>query len=224
MMKRREFAQGTGAVLGLSGFGAGLTAVFSASPALAQGKPSAGSDYLVLDKRAPVEAAAGKIEVVEFFWYSCPHCNAFEPTLEGWIKRAPKDVVVRRVPVGFRDDFVPQQRLFYTLEAMDLLDKLHAKVFAAIHVEKLPLNKGELIAEWVAKQGVDKDKFMAQFNSFSVATKTTRATQLQNTYKVEGVPALGVAGRFYTDGTLAKNMARALDIVDHLVAEVRVGR
>lgn len=224
MMKRREFAQGTGAVLGLSGLAAGLTSVFGASPAFAQAKPSAGSDYLVLDKRAAVEAANGKIEVVEFFWYSCPHCNAFEPTLEAWIKRAPKDVSVRRVPVGFRDDFVPQQRLFYTLEAMDLLDKLHAKVFAAIHVEKQLLNKGELIAEWVAKQGVDKEKFTAQFNSFSVATKATRATQLQNTYKVEGVPALGVAGRFYTDGTLAKNMARALDIVDHLAAEVRAGR
>ncbi len=223
-MKRREFAQGTGAVLGLSGLTAGLTSILGASPVFAQGKPGAGADYLVLDKRAPVEAAAPKIEVVEFFWYSCPHCNAFEPALEAWIKRAPKDVAVRRVPVGFRDDFVPQQRLFYTLEAMDLLDKLHAKVFAAVHVEKQPLNKGEAIADWMAKQGVDKEKFMTQFNSFSVATKTTRATQLQNTYRVEGVPALGVAGRFYTDGTLAKNMTRALEIVDHLVGEVRAGR
>ena len=222
MMKRREFAQGAGAVLGWSGLATGLTAVLGASSALAQGK--AGTDYLVLDKRAPVETAAPKIEVVEFFWYSCPHCNAFEPTLEAWIKKLPKDVAIRRVPVGFRDDFVPQQRLFYTLEAMDLVDKLHAKVFAAIHVEKQALNKVEAIADWMAKQGVDKDKFMAQFNSFSVATKTTRATQLQNNYRVEGVPALGVAGRFYTDGTLAKNMPRALEIVDFLVAEVRAGR
>lgn len=222
MMKRREFAQGVGAVLGLSGLATGLTAVLGASSARAQGK--AGTDYLVLDKRAPVETAAPKIEVVEFFWYSCPHCNAFEPALEAWIKKLPKDVAIRRVPVGFRDDFVPQQRLFYTLEAMDLVDKLHAKVFAAIHVEKQALNKAEAIADWMAKQGVDKDKFMAQFNSFSVATKTTRATQLQNNYRVEGVPALGVAGRFYTDGTLAKNMPRALEIVDFLVAEVRAGR
>ena len=219
-MKRREFTQGAGAAVALAGMAAG----FGAPQALAQGKPASGSDYLVLDKRAPVEAAAGKIEVVEFFWYSCPHCNAFEPALEAWVKRLPADVVIRRVPVGFRDDFVPQQRLFYTLEAMGQLDKLHARVFATVHVEKQPLNKPEAIAEWAAKQGLDKAKFTEQYNSFSVATKTTRATQLQNNYKVEGVPALGVAGRFYTDGTLAKNMPRALDIVDYLVAEVRAGR
>ena len=189
-------------------------------------KPEAGTDYLVLDKRAAVEAPAGKIEVIEFFWYDCPHCNAFEPTLEAWIKRASKDVSVRRVPVGFRDDFVPLQRLFYALESMDLLEKLHPKVFAAIHADK-QLGKGAKgaeIAEWVAKQGVDKTKFVEQYNSFTVATKTGRATQLQNAYKVEGVPAMGVAGRFYTDGTLSKNMPRALQIADFLITEIRAGR
>jgi thiol:disulfide interchange protein DsbA len=189
-------------------------------------KPERGTDYLVLDKPAPVEAPAGKVEVIEFFWYDCPHCNAFEPALDAWIKRSAKDVYVRRVPVGFRDDFVPQQRLFYTLEAMDLLDRLHGKVFAAIHAER-QLGKGAKgaeIADWVSRQGVDKAKFQEQFNSFTIATKVSRATQLQNVYRVEGVPALGVAGRFYTDGTLAKNMPRALQIVDYLVAEVRAGR
>ncbi len=187
-------------------------------------KPEAGADYLILDKKVPVEAPAGKIEVVDFFWYNCPHCNAFEPSLDAWVGRLPKDVTVRRVPVGFRDDFVPQQRLFYTLEAMDLVDKLHARVFTAIHAEKQDLTRGEGIANWVAKQGVDKAKFMEQFNSFSIATKASRATQLQNAYKVEGVPALGVAGRFYTDGTLAKSMPRALQVVDYLIAEARAGR
>ncbi len=187
-------------------------------------KPEAGADYLVLDKKVSVEAPAGKVEVVDFFWYNCPHCNAFEPALDAWVGRLPKDVVVRRVPVGFRDDFVPQQRLFYSLEAMDLVDKLHARVFTAIHAEKQDLTRGEGIANWVAKQGVDKTKFMEQFNSFSIATKASRATQLQNAYKVEGVPAMGVAGRFYTDGTLAKSMPRALQVVDYLVAEVRAGR
>ena len=189
-------------------------------------KPEAGTDYLVLDKRAGVEAPAGKIEVIEFFWYDCPHCNAFEPTLEAWIKRASKDVSVRRVPVGFLDDFVPLQRLFYALESMDLLEKLHPKVFAAIHADK-QLGKGAKgaeIAEWVAKQGVDKTKFVEQYNSFTVATKAGRATQLQNAYKVEGVPAMGVAGRFYTDGTLSKNMPRALQIADFLITEIRAGR
>jgi thiol:disulfide interchange protein DsbA len=216
-MNRRDFSAATAAVIAL---GQGLSQPVRAQAA----KPEAGADYLVLDKKAAIEAPAGKVEVVEFFWYNCPHCNAFEPTLDAWIKRAPKDVQVRRVPVGFRDDFVPQQRLYYTLEAMDLVDKLHGKVFAAIHAEKLQLSKGDAIADWVAKQGVDKAKFTEQYNSFMVATKASKATQLQNAYKVEGVPAMGVAGRFYTDGTLAKNMSRVLQVVDHLVLEVRAGR
>lgn len=216
-MKRRDFSLACGAAAG--------AAAFVPSAALAQGNPpEAGIDYLVVEKSAAVEAPAGKIEVVEFFWYSCPHCNAFEPTLEAWIKRAPKDLVVRRVPVAFRDDFVPQQRLFYALEAMGLLDKLHSKVFAAIHVEKQSLAKGEQIADWVAKQGVDKAKFLEQYSSFSVATKATRGTQLQNAYKVEGVPALGVAGRFYTDGSHARSMDRALQVVEFLAASIRSGR
>jgi protein dithiol oxidoreductase (disulfide-forming) len=213
-MKRRDFSVVCGsAALGSSAF---------LSPALAQGKPpEAGVDYRVLDKPAAVDAPAGKIEVVEFFWYSCPHCNAFEPTFDAWTKRLPKDVAVRRVPVAFRDDFVPQQRLFYALEAMGLLDKLHVKVFGAIHAEKQNLSKTDAIADWVAKQGVDRAKFLEQFNSFTTATKASRGTQLQNAYQVEGVPALGVAGRFYTDATLAKNMERALLVVDGLVTQVR---
>ena len=216
-MKRRDFCATAATAITLG------QGVFQGAQAQAV-KPEAGADYLVLDNKAAVEAPAGKVEVVEFFWYNCSHCNAFEPTLEAWIKRAPKDVVVRRVPVGFRDEFVPQQRLFYTLEAMDLVDKLHGKVFAAIHVEKLQLSKADTIVEWVAKQGVDKAKFLEQYNSFAVATKAGKATQLQNVYKVEGVPAMGVAGRFYTDGTLGKNMPRVLQVVDHLIAEVRAGR
>ena len=216
-MKRRDFSGVCGAAVAASALYMPLVH--------AQAKPpEAGVDYLVLDKRATVETAAGKIEVVEFFWYNCPHCNAFEPALEAWIKRLPKDVSVRRVPVSFRDDFVPQQRLYYAIEAMGLTEKLHSKIFTAIHGEKLQLNKSDAIADWVAKQGVDKGKFLEQYNSFTVSTKATRATQLQNTYKVEGVPALGIAGRFYTDATLAKNMDRGLLITDFLVSIVRTGK
>jgi thiol:disulfide interchange protein DsbA len=216
-MKRRDFSVVCGAALAGSAVAPRL--------ALAQAKPPvAGTDYMVLEKRASVEAPAGKIEVVEFFWYSCPHCNAFEPTLNAWVKGVAKDVSVRRVPVAFRDDFVPQQRLFYALEAMGLFDKLHGRVFAAIHVDKQKLARGDEIGDWVGKQGVDKAKFMEQYNSFSVSTKATRGAQLQNAYRVEGVPALGVAGRFYTDGTLASSMERALQVVEFLAGEVRSGR
>ncbi len=216
-MKRRDFSLAGGSMLAAAAFA-------QTTPREPFAKPEAGADYFVLDRRAAVQAPPGKVEVVEFFWYNCPHCNAFEPMLEAWVRRQPKEVAVRRVPAGFRDEFVPQQHLFYTLEAMGLLDKLHARVFAAIHAEKLPLARGDNISDWVAMQGVDKAKFQEQFNSFAVANKASRATQLQNAYGVEGVPAIGVAGRFYTDGSLAKNMARALQVVDYLVAEVRAGR
>lgn len=217
-MKRRVFSLLAGGAVA-----AGST-LWSGAAQADTAKPEAGTDYLPLDPRAPVEAPAGKIEVVEFFWYNCPHCNVFEPLLAGWIKTLPKDVAFRRAPVAFRDEFVPQQRLYFALEAMGLVDKLHAKVFAAIHVEKIDLSKAASIADWVAKQGVDMAKFNQQYSSFSVATKATKAAQLQNAYKVEGVPALGVAGRFYVDGTLTKSMDRALKVVESLVAGVRSGR
>jgi thiol:disulfide interchange protein DsbA len=217
-MKRREFSQAVAGVALTSS--ALLTSVAHAQLK----KPQAGKDYQVLDPRAAVDAPAGKVEVVEFFWYNCPHCNVFEPTLAEWVKKLPKDVAFRRVPIAFRDDFVPQQRLFFALEAMGLVEKLHAKVFAAIHGEKQNLATGEAITEWVGRQGVDKPKFVEQYNSFSVVTKAGRASKLQNAYKVEGVPALGVAGRFYTDGAMAGSMERALQVVDTLVAEVRAGR
>ena len=217
-MKRRDFSLAFSAMAG---------ALLVQTPAQAQGKPpEAGTDYLVLDKRVPVDAPAGKIEVIEFFWYSCSHCNSFEPTFEVWRKRAPKDLAVRRVPIAFQatDDFVPQQRLYYALEAMDLVDKLHAKVFAAVHVERQNLRSAASIADWVAKQGVDKTKFLEHYNSFSVSTKASRATQLQNAYLVDGVPSLGVAGRFFTDGQKARTMERALTVVEFLAAQVRSGR
>lgn len=216
-MQRREFSIAATSVAAAS---LGALSTTALAQALA---PRAGTDFMVLDKPAPVEAPAGKIEVVEFFWYSCPHCNRFEPALEEWIKKAPKDVVVRRVPVAFRPDFEPQQRLYYVLEAMNKVEELHKKVFYAIHAEKQVLNTPELVAAWAEKQGLNRAKFSEMYNSFSIATKARKATQLQDAYKVDGVPALGVAGRFYTSGELAKNMDRALLVTDYLVVQARKG-
>ena len=214
-MNRREFSVATACTVALASLGLPGSLLAQAR------KPDEGTDYLSLDKRVAVEAPAGKIEVIEFFWYSCPHCNVFEPKLVNWIKKLPADVSVRRVPVAFRDDFVPQQRLYYTLEAMGKLDELHSKVFHAIHTEKQVIDKEGPILAWAEKNGLDKVKFIELYNSFSVQTKARRATQLQDAYKVQGVPALGIAGRYYTDGTLAGTMERALQVTDYLVAEAR---
>jgi protein dithiol oxidoreductase (disulfide-forming) len=214
-MNRREFSAGAACMLAAAALGLPQS-VF------AQGKkPEDGVDYLTLSKPLNVDSPPGKIEVIEFFWYSCPHCNAFEPKLEAWVRKLPADVFMKRVPVGFRDDFVPQQRLYYVLEAMGKLPELHAKVFQTIHVDRNPINQEELILGWAEKQGLDRAKFKELYNSFSVSAKARRATLLQDQFKVSGVPAIGVAGRYYTDGDLAGNMDRALQVTEFLVAEAR---
>ena len=217
-MNRREFA---GATLASSLAAAWALPAHAQAPAF---KPAAGKDYLALSSRAPVDAPADKVEVIEFFWYSCPHCNRFEPALEEWVKKLPKDVAFKRVPVAFRADFAPQQRLYYALEAIGRLDDLHRKVFYAIHVERQPLNQDEAVIAWAEKQGVDKARFNEAYKSFNTANRLRRAVQLQDAYKVEGVPSLGIAGRYYTDGTLAQSMDRALQVTDHLIAEARRSR
>jgi thiol:disulfide interchange protein DsbA len=209
-MKRRDFSVSA----------ASLAALPLASWAQAK-KPEEGREYLVLDKRVPTEVPEGKIEVIEFFWYSCPHCNAFEPRFASWLKAAPKDVVVKRVPVRFRDDFEPQQRAYYVFEALNMVDAMHGKLFHAIHTERQPLNTLATLSAWADKNGLPAQKFTETFNSFGVVSKAKRATQLQEAFKVQGVPALGVAGRFYTDGSLAGTMERALQTADFLLNEVR---
>jgi thiol:disulfide interchange protein DsbA len=180
-----------------------------------------GIEYITLDQPMTTDVGPGKIELIEFFWYSCPHCNAFEPSFKQWIERQPKDVVIKRVPVRFRDDFEPQQRMHYVLEAMGKLEALHGRLFQAIHVERLTLNNAEQLAQWAQKQGIAKSDFDQAYQSFSVVSKARRATQLQQAFKVQGVPSLGIAGRYYTDGSLAGGMVRALQIVDALIAEER---
>ncbi|MDH1255824.1 thiol:disulfide interchange protein DsbA/DsbL [Comamonas thiooxydans] len=214
-MKRREFS------LAASAAAAGALSL-GASSSWAQGAaPKEGKDYIKLGKPASVSAPAGKVEVVEFFWYSCPHCNAFEPQFEAWAKSQPADVVVRRVPVAFNASFVPQQKLYYALEGMNQLPQLHAKVFRTIHVDRNLLKTDDAIFDWVGKQGVDLAKFKEVYNSFTVANQARKAAQLQNEYDVEGVPAMGVAGRYYTDGTKAGNMDNVLRVVNALVASSR---
>lgn len=217
-MHRRDLLAGAGSV-------AASVALLTPSWGLAQaGAFSKGTDFLKLDQAAPVETPAGKVEVIEFFSYMCPHCNVFEPAFSAWIIKVPKDVVVRRVPVHFLANFEVLQRMYYAMEAMNLIEKLHAKVFAAVHVEHRSFGNADVAADWLASQGVDRAKFLTQFNSFSVAAKATRAKQLTTAYAVNGVPALGIAGRYYTDGSLARSMERALQVTDYLIAQARSGR
>ena len=217
-MQRREFSLSAASVAAAATLG--VSAVPGVALAQAQTYKS-GSDYLTLDKPAPTEAPAGQIEVVEFFWYNCPHCNAFEPQFDAWAKKVPKDVSVRRAPVAFRPDFEPQQRLYFVLEGMGKVEELHRKVFNAIHIEKQTLQTADQITAWAEKQGIPKAKFLEMYNSFSVSTKARKSTQLQDSYAVDGVPALGISGRYFTSGTQAKTLERSLQVADYLIAQSR---
>ncbi len=219
-MKERAMQRRAFSTLSLSAL-AGLNAV----PAWSQASAfKEGTDYLPLKNRIATDVGKGKIEVLEFFWYNCPHCNAFEPALSAWSKKLPKDVVLKRVPVKFREDFEPQQRAFYVLEALGKVEELQAKMFAAIHVEKQNLAKLDTLLVWAEKNGIPAKQFTDLYNSFTVIGKARQAAKLQEDFKVEGVPALGIGGRYYVDGSLAGSMERALQITDFLTSEIRKGR
>lgn len=215
-MKRRDFS--------LAATSLGLLSL-AANPAHAQARaPKAGTEYLVLDKRVPVDAPAGKIEVVEFFSYNCPHCNDFEPSLEAWVKTAPKEVAFRRIPVPFvGNDVEAKQRLYYALEAMGKIDEYQPKVFNAIHAQRQNVNGDANIIAWAAANGLDGAKFKEVFTSFGVASKAKRASQMTDAYKVAGVPAMAVAGRWYVDGETAGSMPKVLQVVNYLVGEAKKG-
>lgn len=213
-MQRRDFSRSLLVTTAMTAVGLGTVTLHAQPAGLKEG-----SDFIRLKRTAPVDSPAGQIEVVEFFAYSCVHCYNFEPLLKDWMRQKPANVVIKRVPVGFNPAFEPMQRLYYTLEAMNLVETLHDKVFQAIHVDRQRLQTAEAITAWIAKQGVDQAKFTAAFNSFGVTGKVRRATQLQDAYEVEATPSLGVAGRYYVPG----QAARTILVANTLIADLRKG-
>ncbi|MDZ5460465.1 thiol:disulfide interchange protein DsbA/DsbL [Azohydromonas lata] len=210
-MKRREFSS----ALVLAGLALGATPA-----ARAQGGFVEGKDFVKLATPVPA-GTPGKIEVVEFFWYGCPHCNAFEPQLDAWSKKVPADVAFRRVPVAFTALHETHAKLFYALEAMQQVEAMHRKVFAAIHQQHKRLDKEADIVAFATENGLDGAKFAETFKSFGVATKVRQAKALSEAYKIDGVPSLGVQGRFFTSGSLAGSNERALAATEYLIGVVR---
>ena len=207
---------------------AGLAAL----PALSQPKaPVEGVNYVRLERPVP-QTQPGHIEVIEFFWYECPHCYAFEPALEAWSQHLPGDVALTRVPIWFREEpFGAQQRLYYAIESLGLMARLHWRVFDAVHKQHVRLRTPEDIAAFMLSNGVDPVKFMTAFGSFAVQSKAQQARQLAAAYRIDAVPAMGVQGRYFTNGTLANanggaampagSNDRMLGVVDALIVKVR---
>lgn len=189
--------------------------------ASAQGqKIEEGFDYRVLPIAQPVETK-GKVEVIEFFWYGCPHCYDFEPDLSSWVKRQPKDVVFKRVPVAFRDDLMPHSQLFYALEAMGKADALNEKVMYAMHKENKRLLTESEIADWVASQGIDRNTFLATYRSFAVVSKARAAKQMAEAYRIDGVPTIVMQGKYVTSPSIAGSKAKAIAVMDYLEEKIR---
>ena len=213
-MKRREFS------VSLAGAGLGWMLAGSAH---AQGEPVEGTHYRRLAQPAPVSLPSPdkKVEVVDFFWYECSHCNNFLPMVEPWAAKLPADVAYRRVPVGFTARHQAAQKIFYALEDLGLLDTMHKRIFAAIHVQRQRLSTEKDYAAYLVSQGVDRDKLDAALGSFSVNTKAKRATQVTDAYKIDGTPALGVQGRYWTSGSLAGGFGGMLSVTEHLIRLAR---
>lgn len=204
------------------------------SSAFAAAPPAAGKDYRVVSPPQPVETGA-KIEVLEFFWYACPHCNSLQAPLNAWLKRKAADAEFRRAPAAFHESWLQLARTYYALEAMGLVDRLHHNVFAAIH-EQRTLDPKQLLRDpkplfdWVAARGVDRQKFTDTYNSFAINGRTRRTLDITRSYDIPGTPAIVVDGKYLTAPSMTLNAdnsinyARFFQVVDDVIALARRDR
>ena len=211
----------------------GLAAGFATLSASAA-DPQAGAQYLVLPSVQPTDTGK-QVEVIEFFAYYCPHCYVFEPALEAWVKKQGDNIVFKRVHVPGGASVLPQQRLFYTLDAMGLLNQYHQKVFDAMHQQHLRLSSDEQVFDWVAQMGIDRAKFIDTYRSFGIQAKVRRAGAMMDSYGVDRWPLVVVDGRFITspshagagapEGTTeAQQQQAALQVMDFLVAKAKADK
>lgn len=188
---------------------------------VAQAQPTAGIEYRELAAAQPTDSP-GKIEVIEFFWYGCPHCYKFEPVIEPWVKKLAKDVQFRRIPALFNNEWLQGGRAYYALEAIGEVDRLHKALFDAVHTgSRLQVANEAALTEWLGTQGVDTKKFAAAYRSFSVEGKLKRAAQLVQAYKIEGVPAMAVNGKYVVNTDNIRSFEQMLAVTDHLVEQSR---
>jgi thiol:disulfide interchange protein DsbA len=205
------------------GFGAAATA--------AAADPKNGVQYLTLPEVQNTDAG-NKVEVTEFFAYYCPHCDRFEPLLAAWVRKQGANIVFKRVHVSSGPGVLPQQKLFYTLEALGLLDQYHAKAFNAMHVERLRLASDKEVFDWAATAGIDRAKFVDAYNSFGIQAKVRRADRMMADYRIDSWPTVAIGGRYLTSPTQAGEGAQApqteqqlqqsaLGVMDFLVAKAK---
>ena len=198
-----------------------IAALFAVS-AQAQQPLKLNSDYVLINPQ-PV-ATGNRIEVVEFFWYGCPHCNNLQPPLEAWLKRKPADVELRRIPAVFRDSWVNHARIYYTLEALGELPRLHQAVYRAIHAENEQLTSAAATAAWASRNGIEPARWAAAYGSPEVDKKLRFSVDATRAYDVPGTPSLVVDGRWLTSSGMAESMPAVITTLEGLIAMAREHR
>ncbi|NOX42602.1 MAG: thiol:disulfide interchange protein DsbA/DsbL [Gammaproteobacteria bacterium] len=175
-----------------------------------------GEQYEVVSPQQPT-STGDKIEVVEMFWYGCPHCYQFEPFVNRWLKTKPDNVEFIIMPAIFRPEWAIHARAFYTAQVLGVLDKVHSAIFEATHELKRPLTTEAQLADFFAEQGVKKEEFSKVFRSFAVESKVRRAMDMSRRYGIKGVPALIINGKYRTGGHMAGSNANAFKVVNYLI-------
>ena len=184
--------------------------------------PQNGTEFSPTVQVIPTDSPA-KIEVTELFWYGCPHCYALEPQLAAWVKTLPKDVVFKRVPGLPRPDWAPMAKAYYVMEALGLTEKLHSKLFDALHKQKAFLpNDERATIDWMTKEsGLDRKKVESEFNSFSLNTKLNQAAQIFRASCATGVPSLIIDGKYITSVTMAGGNQEVFNVANYLIENIR---
>ena len=201
-----------------------IAAALTPCIAQAQGRtPQESKDYTLIKPAQPTEGG-NKIEVLEFFQYTCPHCATYDPVLAGWRKTLPADVEYRRNPIAWNDQTLPHVKIYYTLEALKKTEELHDKVFKAIQVNRRPLLKTDEIADFMAANGIDRKQWLDTYNSFAVNTRAKRAGQVWKAYKVDGTPAVAIDGKFLTAPSMVGSREGSLQVMDYLIQRARAER
>jgi len=209
-------------------FFGGLTFLAAQAGALAAG-PVKDKEYTIIQPaQPPLEALDGKkVEVIEFFYYGCPHCYNLQPALKAWLKQAPADVEFRRQPTVFRESWIPLTRTYYALEAIGILEKFHDEVFTTVHKQNVNLGDRGNLLDWAGRRGIDTKKLAAAYDSFSVQTKSQRAVQMTRAYGITGTPSVVVGGRYLTGPSMTVDADNSISyqrfgqVLNELVAMAR---
>jgi len=174
-----------------------------------------GKHYKRVDQPKIVDA--DKVEVLEFFWYGCPHCYSFEPHISKWKKNKPDNVEFVQIPATFRPQWVLHARAYYALEMLGVGDKIHPKFFSEMHVKKNNLKTVDALIKFVEQHGVDRSEFVDAMNSFAVETKVRKANKLVEGYKLGGVPSVTVNGKYLVSASMAGSYENMIKIMNYLV-------